>query len=145
MKIAVTYENGQVFQHFGHTETFKLYEAEGGRVVSSRVVPTQGAGHGALAGFLRQQGVQVLLCGGIGGGARAALAQAGIQLLPGVQGGADAAVEAYLAGNLAYDPNTQCRHHAHGEGHQCGHGEGHACGGHEAGHACGSHGCGGRE
>ena len=83
MKIAVTYENGQVFQHFGHTEQFKLYEVEDGRVVSSQVVDTNGSGHGALAGFLREYGVDALICGGIGGGARNALAQAGIQLYPG--------------------------------------------------------------
>ena len=116
MKIAVTYENGQVFQHFGHTEQFKLYEVEDGRVVSSQVVDTNGNGHGALAGFLREYGVDALICGGIGGGARNALAQAGIQLYPGASGGADAQVEALLAGRLSYDPDTVCAHHDHGEG-----------------------------
>ena len=82
MKIAVTYENGQVFQHFGHTEQFKIYEAAEGKVVSARVVETGGSGHGALAGFLRGLGVDTLICGGIGGGARSALAEAGIQLYP---------------------------------------------------------------
>ena len=137
MKIAVTYENGQVFQHFGHTEQFKLYEVEGGRVVSSRVVDTNGSGHGALAGFLREYGVDALICGGIGGGARNALAQAGIQLYPGASGGAYAQVEALLAGRLSYDPDTVCaHHHDHGAGHDSGsHGGGHSCGGH--GHSCG--------
>ena len=77
MKIAVTYENGQVFQHFGHTAQFKIYEAQEGRVLSSQVVDTNGSGHGALAGFLQAQGVDTLVCGGIGGGAKTALAQAG--------------------------------------------------------------------
>ena len=86
MKIAVTYENGQVFQHFGHTERFKIYEVEDGAVTASQVVDTAGSGHGALAGFLRERGVQTLICGGIGGGARTALAQAEIQLYPGVSG-----------------------------------------------------------
>ena len=122
MKIAVTYENGQVFQHFGHTEQFKLYGVEDGRVVSSQVVDTNGSGHGALAGFLREYGVDALICGGIGGGARNALAQAGIQLYPGASGDADAQVEALLAGRLSYDPDTVCAHHDHGEGHDCGHG-----------------------
>ena len=90
MKIAVTYENGQVFQHFGHTEQFKIYEAAEGKVVSARVVETGGSGHGALAGFLRGLGVDTLICGGIGGGARSALAEAGIQLYPGASGSADA-------------------------------------------------------
>ena len=91
MKIAVTYENGQVFQHFGHTERFKIYEVEDGAVTASQVVDTAGSGHGALAGFLRERGVQTLICGGIGGGARTALAQAEIQLYPGVSGAADQA------------------------------------------------------
>ena len=130
MKIAVTYENGQVFQHFGHTQQFKLYEVENGELVSSWVVDTNGSGHGALAGFLRECGAEVLICGGIGGGARNALAQAGIQLYPGVSGDADAQVAALLAGSLQYDPNTVCaHHHNHGEGHNCG-AHGHDCGGH---------------
>lgn len=97
MKIAVTYENGQVFQHFGHTERFKIYEVEDGAVTASQVVDTAGSGHGALAGFLRERGVQTLICGGIGGGARTALAQAEIQLYPGVSGAADQAVADLLA------------------------------------------------
>ena len=135
MKIAVTYENGQVFQHFGHTEQFKLYDVENGAVVSSRVVDTNGSGHGALAGFLREHGVEALICGGIGGGARNALTQAGITLYPGAAGDADGAVAALLAGTLAYDPDTLCDHHGHGEGHDCAHHGEHDCGHH--GHSCG--------
>ena len=140
MKIAVTYENGQVFQHFGHTEQFKLYEVAEGRVVSSRVVDTNGSGHGALAGFLRDHGVDALICGGIGGGARNALAQAGIQLYPGASGDADSQVEALLAGRLVYDPDTVCAHHDHGEGHDCGHHHGHG-----EGHECRHGNCGGAD
>ena len=128
MKIAVTYENGQVYPHFGHTEQFKLYQAEDGKIVSSQVVDTNGSGHGALAGFLREYGVDALICGGIGGGARNALAQAGIQLYPGASGDADGQVEALLAGRLSYDPDTVCAHHDHGEGHDCGHHHDHDCG-----------------
>ena len=137
MKIAVTYENGQVFQHFGHTEQFKLYEVEDGQIRASQVVDTNGSGHGALAGFLKERGVEVLICGGIGGGGRNALAHAGIRLYPGASGDADAQVTALLGGSLRYDPDTVCaHHHDHGEGHDCGaHGTGHSCGGH--GHSCG--------
>lgn len=120
MKIAVTYENGEVFQHFGHTEQFKLYEVSGGKLLQTQVVDTNGSGHGALAGLLAQLGVDTLICGGIGGGAQAALAEANIRLIGGVQGNADEAVQAFLNGTLAFDPNVHCTHHDHGEGHSCG-------------------------
>lgn len=127
MKIAVTYENGQVFQHFGHTEAFKLYDVAEGKITASQVVSTDGNGHGALAGFLKSHNVDTLICGGIGGGARTALAEAGIQLYPGANGDADSQVQALLAGNLQYDPDTQCAHHDHG--HEGCHSHG-SCGGH---------------
>ena len=127
MKIAVTYEDGQIFQHFGHTSQFKLYDVADGKVVNSQVVDTNGSGHGALAGFLMQHGVTALICGGIGGGAQAALANVGITLYGGVSGSADQAVAALLSGNLGYDPDVHCNHHDHGAGHSCGN---HGC--HEA-------------
>lgn len=127
-KLAVTYEAGQVFQHFGHTEQFKVYEVEEGKIVKSEVIDTVGEGHGALAGFLAERGVDTLICGGIGGGARAALAEAGIDLYPGVSGEADAAVNALLNGGLNYDPDTMCDHHHEGD-HDC-HSDDHSCGGH---------------
>lgn len=131
MKIAVTYENGYVFQHFGHTKQFKIYEAEDGKIVKEEVIDTNGRGHGALAGFLKENGVDVLICGGIGGGARNALAEAGIRLFPGAAGDADAQAASFLSGSLNYNPNTICSHHRHEEGnifgeHGCG--EGHHCG-----------------
>lgn len=126
MKIAVPYENGQVFQHFGHSAQFKFYEVENGSIRSSAVVSTNGQGHGALVGFLVQHGADIVLCGGIGPGAQNALAQAGIRLFGGVAGGADDAVTAYLAGRLIYDPAAHCTHH--GEGHTC-HTDKGGCGG----------------
>ena len=70
MKIAVTYDNGSVFQHFGKTENFKIFEVENGAIISSEVVGSNGAGHSALAGFLADAGVDVVICGGIGGAYR---------------------------------------------------------------------------
>ena len=121
MKIAVTHENGEIFQHFGHTEQFKIYEVEKGRIQKEEIVSTNGNGHGALSGFLAAQGVDTLLCGGIGGGAREALNAAGIRLYGGIAGAADDAVKAFLAGTLDYNPDVQCSHHAHGgeEKHRC--------------------------
>ena len=128
MRIAVTYENGEIFQHFGHTEEFKVYNVQDGKIVASEVVNTNGQGHGALAGVLTALKADVLICGGIGGGAQMALAAAGIKLYGGVSGSADAAVEALLAGTLDYNPAVKCSHHGeHGEGHTCGE---HGCGGH---------------
>ena len=134
MKIAVTYENEQIFQHFGHTEQFKVYEIEDNTIISSEVIDTNGQGHGALAGLLKTLGADVLICGGIGGGAQMALADAGIKLYGGVSGSCDAAVEAYLTNNLGYNPNVRCDHHDHE----------HEEGGHNCGdHGCGSHNCSG--
>ena len=125
VRIAVTYENGEIFQHFGHTEQFKLYDVENGVIVASQVVDTNGSGHGALAGVLSALKVDALICGGIGGGAQMALKEAGIQLYGGVSGNADEAAQALAAGKLDFDPNVHCDHHHHGEGHSCGH---HSCG-----------------
>lgn len=130
MKVAITYENGNVFGHFGHTEQFKVYEIDNCEVVSSEIIGTNGSGHGALSELLAKHKIDALICGGIGGGARMALASYGIELYPGVSGSADDAIEAFLVGNLDFDPNTTCSHHHHGEGHSCG---GH-CGGN-----CGNH------
>ena len=140
MKIAVTYDNGNIFQHFGRTESFKVYEVEDNKVVSSEVIGSNGVGHGALAGLLSEQSVDVLICGGIGGGAQQALAEAGVELVAGAEGDVDQAVEAYLRGELI-STGANCDHH-HEEGHSCGdHGKGHSCGGHGEDHSCGS-GCG---
>lgn len=128
MKIAVTYENGQIFQHFGHTERFKIYKVKDGEVVSSEVVDTNGSGHGALAQMLNELNVNVLICGGIGGGAQSALSKLGIKLYGGVSGNADNAVKALISNSLKFNPNVKCDHHDHEHG--------------ESGYTCGSHGCG---
>lgn len=128
MKIAVTYQNGEVFQHFGHSEEFKIYTVENNKIIDAAVVNTNGNGHGALAQFLKDHDVNALICGGIGGGAKNALAQAGITLYAGTSGKADEKVEQLLAGTLQHNPDTMCNHHhEHGEHHG----------------NCGDHGCGG--
>lgn len=138
MRIAATYDNGEIFQHFGRTETFKVYDVEEGNIVSSEVIGSNGSGHGALAGLLADHQIDVLICGGIGGGAQEALADAGIELCAGAQGDVDLAVEAYLRGELI-SAGVTCDHH-HGDGEDCGsHGDGHTCGGHEGCGGCGHH------
>lgn len=136
MRIAVPYENGQVFQHFGHTSQMKIYDAEDGKIIKEQIADTTGSGHGALAGFLTGLNVDVLICGGIGGGAQQALAQAGIKLYGGVAGAADDAVKNFLAGTLNYSTDVRCEHHEH-------HGQHGGCG--EDKHGCAGNGgnCGG--
>ena len=130
MRVAVTYDKGQIFQHFGHTSQFKLYDVADGKITKEQIIDTQGTGHGALAGFLQQCQADALICGGIGMGAQMALKEAGVKLFAGVQGDADAAAKAFAAGTLEYSTDATCDHHGHGE-HECGHHEGH----------CGEHGC----
>ncbi len=128
MRIAVTYENGQIFQHFGHTAQFKFYDITDEKIVNEEVVSTMGSGHGALAGFLAMNKIDVLICGGIGGGAQNALAQAGIRFYGGVSGNVDTAVKNFIDGILVFNPEVKCNHHDHE------HGDGE--------HTCGNHGCG---
>ena len=135
MRIAVTYENGMIYQHFGHTSQFKVYDVENGEILAAEVIDTNGSGHGALAGLLHALNIDALICGGIGGGARNALDAAGIKLYGGVAGFADLAVQALIAGNLDFNPDVQCNHHGeHHHDHDCGD---HGCGS----HGCGEHGC----
>ena len=128
MRIAVTYENGDIFQHFGHTEQFKIYDIEDGKVKESHIINTNGQGHGALADILHSIHADILICGGIGSGAQTALSALGIKLYGGASGSADTAVEAFLAGSLDYNPDVRCSHHDHEHGSEA--------------HACGNHGCG---
>ncbi|MBP5183912.1 MAG: dinitrogenase iron-molybdenum cofactor biosynthesis protein [Lachnospiraceae bacterium] len=129
MRVAVTYDNGEVFGHFGRTEQFKVYDIENGKVVNSQILGTNGEGCGALAGILNIADVDALICGGIGGGAVNAIEEAGIKLYAGASGSADAAVEALIAGSLDANGEANCNHHdhdhEHGEGHNCRHGKCH--------------------
>ncbi|MCH3954457.1 MAG: NifB/NifX family molybdenum-iron cluster-binding protein [Eubacterium sp.] len=137
MKIAAAYDvnNGSIFQHFGRTEAFKVYDVQDGKIISSKVESTNGRGHGELAGVLTDLGVSTLICGGLGAGAQEHLKNSNIYFFGGVSGSADQAVQDYLDGKLQYNPDVKCSgHHDHGEGeHHCGghhdHGE-HHCGGH---------------
>ena len=133
MRVATTYDNGNIFMHFGRSEQFKIYDIQDGKVLNEQVVGTDGTGHGALAGLLANGGVDTLICGGIGGGAQMALAEAGIRLYAGCQGDADTRVAELLAGTLVSADAATCDHH-HGEEHTCGD---HGCGHHESGHTCG--------
>lgn len=138
MRVATTYDNGNVFMHFGRSEQFKIYDIQDGKVLNEQVVGTDGTGHGALAGLLANGGVDTLICGGIGGGAINALTQAGITVYAGAQGSCDACVEALIAGTLAQTGKATCD--CHGHDHE--HGESCGCHGHhdhEGHEGCGCH------
>ena len=121
MKIAVPYSDGLVFQHFGKSEQFKIYDTIDDEIISSEIVDTSGSGHSALADFLKEKGAGVLICGGIGVGAVTALQNAGIQILGGAEGEADKCVEEFLGGRLHFGASgcascsSSCGHH-HGDG-----------------------------
>ena len=137
MKIAVPYSDGQVFQHFGKSEQFKIYDTIDDEIISSEIVDTSGSGHSALADFLKEKGagvlisrtalgheifqLRLLICGGIGVGAVTALQNAGIQILGGAEGEADKCVEEFLGGRLHFGASgcascsSSCGHH-HGDG-----------------------------
>ncbi len=119
MRLAVPYDHGEVFAHFGRTGRFKLYDITDGKIVSSAIVGTMGSGHGALAGFLKAYAVDTLICGGIGGGAKQALDEAGIRLYAGVSGDADDAVRAFLSGTPRAEA-VCCAHHPAGASKLCG-------------------------
>lgn len=131
MKLAITYDNGQVFQHFGKTQQFKIYDIQQGKVGPSLVTGTGGQGHGALAGLLRALGISVLICGGIGPGAQEALKSLDITVIPGITGDADQAVQDFVDGKLVPNTEALCNHHHDGPAHSCGD---HGCGQHTCGH-----------
>ena len=120
MKIAVTCENDCVFQHFGHTPGFAVFETAGTEIIGESRLSSGDSGHGALATLLAAEKVELLICGGIGGGAINALSNAGIQVIGGAEGGVRDVVLAYLNGTLQLRENFHCNHHHHGEGHTCG-------------------------
>lgn len=123
MRIAITSENKMIFQHFGHCKEFTLIDIDGEKIIGNEIIDTSKSGHGALAVLLKEKGVNVLICGGIGGGARTALEENNIELIPGVTGSVEEAVVKYLSGENMGDPDFVCNHHGeheHGEGHKCG-------------------------
>lgn len=156
MKIAVPYDNGNVFQHFGRTEAFKYYQVTDGVVTAGEVISTNGIGHEALADVLAENGADAVICGGLGSGAMNALTAAGIQVISGAQGSTDEAVQSFLRGELT-SSEVNCNHHHEedpGCGGSCGYGsEEDGCGscgsGEDGCGCCGSEedgcGCGGSE
>lgn len=135
MRIAVTYENEFVFQHFGKTQQFKIYDVQDNQIVDTFILDSNGAGHGALADVLSRNCVDVLICGGIGGGAVHALESANIKLCAGCSGPCDEVVKRFINEEIHLNSESNCNHHHHE------HEEGHECHCHEHGHHEGGHNC----
>ena len=132
MKIAVTAEHTQVFPHFGRTPEFYLVAAEDGKITEEKIIAAPAEGHGALVGFLVSQGVDTLICGGIGGGAVNGLRSAGIKVYAGATGPVKEQVLSLLSGQLPQDGDANCDHHGeHEHDHEHGQGHGHGCGHHQ--------------
>lgn len=117
MKVAVTYEKetGKVFQHFGKTQYFKIYQIEDGKILSSEVIDNGGNGHHAIPPYLKSLGVETLILGNRGQGAIEAIAASGLKEVPGITGSADDAAELFAKGELKPNFEAKCDHH--GEHH----------------------------
>lgn len=113
MKIAATYDisTNSIFQHFGKTQNFKLYDIEEGKIVKADIIDNGGFGHHDLAIFLKNLGVEILILGNRGQGAIDALNKAGIKQFAGISGNPDDAIVAYLNGTLKDNPDAKCNHH----------------------------------
>lgn len=128
MRYAITYENKQVFQHFGKCPSFLIVDMQDGKILNQEILSSNGAGHGALCARLVEAQVDTLVCGGIGQGARDTLQAANIQLISGAKGHTDIILNKLSKQTLFDDPSGRCDHHHEGEEHDCG---SHDCGGHE--------------
>ena len=122
MRIAAPFDGANIFQHFGKTQNFKLYDSDGKTITHSEVIGTDGNGHGALAPYLKAQGVDTVICGGVGAGMQQALSELGIKFYAGVSGNPDEAVRELLAGTLKYEADPHCEHHDHDHGGEHHHG-----------------------
>ena len=123
MKYAITMEHNIVFQHFGKCPQFLIVDVKDKTIVSKQLLLSNGAGHGALAKLLADAAVDVLVCGGIGGGARNALAEYNISVIAGQKGNVDMIIDMIKQDSIQDDPSGSCNHH-HEDGH-------HDCGGHD--------------
>ena len=120
MRVAVPFENGRIFQHFGKTAAFLIADIEDHEAKHEQLRSTNGSGHGALSALLSEWGVDTVICGGIGQGAVNALSERGIKVGRGVDMDARMALSAFAKGALQDDPDASCHHHEHEGAHDCG-------------------------
>ncbi len=117
MKIAVAAMGTQVAGHFGHCENFILFDTENGKITAENSIPNPGHKPGFLPNFLGDKGAEVIIAGGMGGGAVDIFNERRIEVIVGVQGDARQAVEQYLAGQLK-STGAVCHKHEHAD--ECG-------------------------
>lgn len=115
LKIAVASENDIVTEHFGYCANFNIYEVENNQIVKSESIPNPGHKRGFLPNFLNDLGVNVIISGGMGGGALEIFNEKGIEVIIGVSGLAKTAVEKYLQGSLKSTVTFCQSHHHHDE------------------------------
>ena len=108
-KVAIAAEKNQVSQHFGHCEAFVIFLIDGEKVTDKKVVPNPGHKPGFLPVFLAEQGVHVIISGGMGAGAVEIFNEHGIVTIIGASGEIDSVIESYLKGNLT-STNVICNH-----------------------------------
>lgn len=120
MRIAVASENGSVFQHFGKSPEFTMYDVETELVQHKEIIPTNGASHGQIADFLVDNGADIVICGGMGSGAKTALRERRIEIVPGVKGEVDDIIVRYLSGEKIQSFEAECNHHSHNSEGGCG-------------------------
>ncbi|MDD4347163.1 MAG: NifB/NifX family molybdenum-iron cluster-binding protein [Desulfitobacteriaceae bacterium] len=112
LKIAVASENGMVTKHFGHCEGFMIFDTENNQIVKSETIANPGHRPGFLPDFLNEMGVNVIISGGMGGGAIDIFQEKNIEVIVGARGNAKAAAEAYLQGSLK-STGSVCQEHLH--------------------------------
>lgn len=112
IKIAVASENQYVTEHFGHCINFNIFESENNQIVKSESIPNPGHKPGFLPNFLNEKGVNVIISGGMGGGAVDIFNEKGIEVIVGASGSAKTAAEAYLKG-LLKSTGSVCHEHQH--------------------------------
>lgn len=117
MKIAVASMGNMVAGHFGHCENFNIYESANGKITSAKSIPNPGHRPGFLPNFLGDMGVEVIIAGGMGGGAVEIFNERSIEVIVGAEGDAKTAVESYLRGELK-STGSICHEHEHAD--ECG-------------------------
>lgn len=120
MKIAIPYNEGNVFEHFGRTKSFKVYDLQNGVIENTVFINADGSGHSELISMLKSVDVELVLCGGIGGKAIQMFNNLGIDVYTGATGNTDDVLRGFMDGSLKLNNTSTCdHHHDDSEEHSC--------------------------